>query len=143
MRGGELGAFIPPYVAAQLLRRTPAEQLAALAAAARTAGREDLARDIDFGAAQLKAAALAYRRSLTDAAVSASRNTETVRAASAAESSAMDEISTHEAATRLGCSQRRVLQHLGKGTLRGMKRGRDWAVDRVSVDELADFRRSA
>jgi hypothetical protein len=143
LRSGQLGASVPPYVAAWLLREVRPERFTEQAALARAWRRPDLAVEVEFAHEQLRAARRAYARALEESA-RGDGQTETLVAETGAGSGVMDGMGTGQAAARLGCSRRRVRQHLAPGgALRGEKRGRAWVVDPGSVEDLLSLRRPA
>ncbi len=56
---------------------------------------------------------------------------------------AMDDISTKEAAKRLGVHPKRVLALINTGKLKAKKPARDWLIDPASVDAYAQSPRRA
>ncbi|MFI5729167.1 helix-turn-helix domain-containing protein [Kribbella sp. NPDC051587] len=133
-----LPAPVSPMVALWLLGKHGDEMRAAAETYARR-GMVDVSRQFIIALAQLRAAAAQLSNAAVAAAVSADGSTETEIAIDLEES----EISTAEAADRLGLTRERVCQLLNAGELLGRKSGRAWRVYGPSVDDLIDARRAA
>ncbi|WP_130445337.1 helix-turn-helix domain-containing protein [Kribbella rubisoli] len=98
-----------------------------------------MARDLFRAHAQLRAAAAQLSDEEVAAAISADGSAET----EVASDSAGLEISTADAAMRLGLTRERVCQLLNAGDLLGRKSGKAWRVHAPSVDDLIESRRAA
>ncbi|RZU16426.1 hypothetical protein EV645_3991 [Kribbella rubisoli] len=133
-----LSASVPPLAAAWLLREVGGQMRQAAEDCARL-GVLDVARDLFRAHAQLRAAAAQLSDEEVAAAISADGSAET----EVASDSAGLEISTADAAMRLGLTRERVCQLLNAGDLLGRKSGKAWRVHAPSVDDLIESRRAA
>ncbi len=114
----------------------------------RYVGRRDLAEALEEGLAQLKDSAAQHRAGPAvdegggAPTVSDDGNGQTEIVGDGA-SSGHEELTTLAAAAVLGVSARRVAQLVAGGALVGRKVGRAWLVERGSVEDLHELRRSA
>ncbi|WP_380043917.1 helix-turn-helix domain-containing protein [Kribbella deserti] len=103
-------------------------------------GQGDVARQFLAAVGQMEAAAAQLsNEAVAEAVISVSGNAETEMTAVLGAS----ELSTSEAAKRLGRTRERVVQMLNAGELLGRKVGRAWLVDAQSVDDVLEARRAA
>jgi excisionase family DNA binding protein len=121
-------------------RRVEKEAEEAEMAVARTAGAE-AGRAVADALEELHEAARQWMASQRDE--DRTFDDESTKAASAkvtADSAVMDEITTRQAADRLGVTPQRVTQLIAAGALEARRPGRSWLVDRRSVDGLLSER---
>lgn len=134
-----LPATLSPMASLVLWTRFGAE-VQELAEAYAARGEASLARQLLVALGQMRASAA--QLSLGDVAaeaISVSGNAETEIGPDLTAS----ELTTAEAAERLGLTRERVGQLLNRGELAGRKVGRAWLVDAGSVDDLIDARSAA
>lgn len=103
-------------------------------------GMPDVARQFLVALAQLHAAASQLSNDAVAAAVTSDSGNEETEIGSVLASS---ELTTAQAAERLGRTARCVVGLLNKGELSGRKVGRAWLVDASSVDDAIEARRAA
>jgi excisionase family DNA binding protein len=138
-----LGAHVSGPAALWLLRR--AEDGGQAADAVRhfqSIGRPDIAANIAAAVDQLREAARLWEQR-RDETASADGNAETATTEAAPESDLLGGMPTAGAATLLGVTERRVRQLLDGGLLAGRKVGRQWLVDRDSIETYRTDRRLA
>ncbi|MFC0623221.1 helix-turn-helix domain-containing protein [Kribbella deserti] len=134
-----LGATLSPMVALWLAGRCGDDMRMAAEVYARR-GQGDVARQFLAAVGQMEAAAAQLsNEAVAEAVISVSGNAETEMTAVLGAS----ELSTSEAAKRLGRTRERVVQMLNAGELLGRKVGRAWLVDAQSVDDVLEARRAA
>lgn len=134
-----LYATVPPMTALLLLHRF-GDAIRELGDEYTAAGRPDLSRELRFVVGQMEAAAGQLSMDAVAAVVTADSGNAETETGPALE---MSEMSTAEAAERLGLTRERVCQLLAAGDLTGRKVGRAWLVDVGSLDYLLEARRAA
>lgn len=142
-------APVPPQLAVWLVARVSSRDLREYVQRVRVNGYGGAADELEFGWAQLEAAATGHHRRLavsaqgpTSVSATGSGTAETVDRR--AESAHEDEVTAAEAAAMLGLkSARRVIQLIAGEHLRARKVGRVWLVEVASVQELKSLRRTA
>lgn len=134
-----LPATLSPMVALLVWSRY-GEELQGLAETYVQRGDPALARQLLVALGQMRAAAAQLSNEAVAAElISVDGNAETEIGAGMERS----ELTTAEAAGRLGLTRERVVQLLNQRVLLGRKVGRAWLVDAGSVDDLIEARRAA
>lgn len=134
-----LPATVKPMVAVWILGRCGAEMLEAAKLHHRQ-GNPDLGRQFFLAYGQMQVAAAQLSNEAVAAAVTSGSGNAETEVGPELEAS---ELSTPEAAERLGLTRERVCQLLSSGDLLGRKIGRAWQVNAQSVDDLLEARRTA
>lgn len=134
-----LPATLSPMVAMWLTGRH-GDEMREMADLYARRGVPDISRQFLVALGQLQAAAAQLsNEAVAIAATSDSGNEETEMGPGLEQS----ELTTAQAAERLGRTARCVVQLLNKGELSGRKVGRAWLVDASSVDDAIEARRAA
>ncbi len=138
-----LRAALHPFTSARLWQHLEADRvLVRMLEVYERQGRSDLAQILRVDLAQLREAHRQFTEWAAREGVSDGGNAEVVSAEAGAESVVM-EITTDQAAGLLGRTPQRVTQLIRCGDLRARRVGRSWLVERESVTDLLEARRSA
>jgi excisionase family DNA binding protein len=134
-----LGAYVEGSAAFLLERFLDPEIEDRLAGLARGGAHPEHLRAVRRAMAQIREAARQWQELQLAACVSANAQGPPAQAVSGSGT----EVSTREAADMLGRTASRVRQLISEGALTGRRVGREWLVDRGSVETLVEIRRAA
>jgi excisionase family DNA binding protein len=134
-----LYATVPPMTALLLLQRF-GDAIREQADQYVGAGRPELARELRFVVGQFEASAAQLSMEAVAAVVISDCGSDEAEVGSELESL---DLSTTQAAERLGLTRERVVQLLKAADLVGRKVGGVWLVNAQSVDDLIEARRAA
>jgi excisionase family DNA binding protein len=136
-------AVVDPYAAFWILKRLrPADRRQGVLMA-RGAGARGLADQLERSFRQLQASAEWHAHAASPAALPLAEVTEALAAEGGPELDVNEQITTTEAARMLKVSPRRITQLILDERLSGRRPGRAWLVDRGSVQDLLEARRTA